>query len=99
MDGSADRVAIPAVCIEYRRATGRQCEASGSQIRTWAVDGLLEDLGAERSASGRWSLLRAKLPLLEQLAPRLIARSESRMRHEHRKIVAARRRGTAEVSA
>jgi hypothetical protein len=62
-------------------------------LRTWAIDGWLEELGAERASKGRWSVLIDRIPLLEQLAPELIARSDARMRHEVRKGQAAQRKG------
>jgi hypothetical protein len=68
-----------------------------NQLRTWAIDGWLEELGAERASNGRWSVLIDRIPLLEEIVPRLIARSASRMRHEHLKDVG--RKGAAGVAA
>jgi hypothetical protein len=44
-------------------------------------------------------VLRDRIPLLETIAPLLIARSESRMRHDDRKTTASHRTGSAAAAA
>jgi hypothetical protein len=85
----AIRIGLSGICTEYVRLVGKPAPTSSAQLRTWLVDGLLTDLVPERNYRGRWTVQRDRIPLLEQIAPRLVARSCARMRHEHLRGVVA----------
>ena len=77
------RINLSDVWVEYVRVTRQTPPTSSSQLRTWMVDGLLAELDPVRTVNGRWTVRRDRVPLLQEIAPRLIARAEDRMRHRY----------------
>jgi hypothetical protein len=83
------RIGLSGICTEFTKLTGKLAPTGSAQLRTWLVDGLLADLEPERSARGRWTVRRDRIPMLEHIAPRLVERSKARMRHEHLRVAEA----------